>query len=123
MEELSVQKLEIESKGFKGHGGKRAGAGRPLGSPNKLTRPVRELAAAYGPDALYTLVEIMNHGESETARIAAAKELLDRGHGRPKTELEVNRRSIHVIVDRSGGRAENSTDVPARAIAIDGGGS
>ncbi len=116
-----MQELEIESRGFKGHGGKREGAGRPLGSPNKLTRPVRELAAAYGPDALYTLVEIMNHGESETARIAAAKELLDRGHGRPKTELEVNRRSIHVIVDRSGGCTENSVDIPVRALPGDGG--
>ena len=116
-----MQDLERESREINRHGGRRPGAGRPLGSPNKLTRPVRELAAAYGPDALNTLVEIMNHGESETARIAAAKELLDRGHGRPKTELEVNRRSIHVIVDRSGGRAENSADMPVRALPGDEG--
>jgi len=74
--------LEIKPE----HGGRRPGAGRPPGAPNKLNRPIRELAAQYGPDALGTLIEIMHEGQSEQARIMAAKELLDRGYGKPAHE-------------------------------------
>ena len=40
-----MQNPEKESNSIKLRGGRRPGAGRPLGSPNKLTRPLRELAA------------------------------------------------------------------------------
>jgi hypothetical protein len=40
------------------------------------------LAQKYTDDAIRTLSEIMLRGEMETARIAAARELLDRGHGK-----------------------------------------
>lgn len=36
--------------------------------------------------ALETLGEIMESAGSETVRLAAAREVLDRGHGRPKAE-------------------------------------
>ena len=80
-------------------GGRREGAGRPLGSPNRLTRPLKELASEYGPDALKTLVQIMNEGESEQARIAAAKELLDRGYGRPRPETDPKHEPLRIIID------------------------
>lgn len=88
---------------IKPRGGRREGAGRPKGVPNKLTRDIKVLASRYGPDALETLVRIMNEGESEQARIAAAKELLDRGFGRPAQALELTRgRELRVIVNRGG---------------------
>jgi len=88
---------------IKPRGGRRPGAGRKPGVPNRLTQDVKALAAQYGPDALETLVRIMNQGESEQARIAAAKELLDRGFGRPAQALELykGRSEVRVIVDRS----------------------
>ena len=68
-------------------GGKRPGAGRPKGVPNKATRDVREAAQKFTTEALLALAKIMRKGESEQARVAAARELLDRGHGKPKFEI------------------------------------
>jgi len=80
-------------------GGRRPGAGRKPGVPNKLTADVKALASEYGPEALQTLVHIMTEGESEQARIAAAKELLDRGFGKPSQQFEVNKKPrVTVIV-------------------------
>jgi hypothetical protein len=45
---------------------------------------VTELARQYAPEALAALVEIATQGESESARVAAATALLDRGYGRPQ---------------------------------------
>lgn len=70
-------------------GGKRPGAGRPKGSLNKATADIREAAQVYTGEALEKLAEIMRAGESEAARVAAIRELLDRGHGKPRQSLEV----------------------------------
>ena len=58
------------------------GKGRKKGVPNKATASLKELAREYTTEALTTLSSIMLQGESEPARIAAAKELLDRGYGK-----------------------------------------
>ena len=57
--------------------------GRKPGVPNKATRELKDLAQPYALEAIQTLREIMKHGETEAARVAAARELLDRGYGRP----------------------------------------
>jgi hypothetical protein len=81
---------EKESMKFKPRrGGVRLGAGRPKGVLNKATADVKAQAGHYSPDALKTLVDIMLHGESEQARIAASKEVLDRAHGRPRQEIDL----------------------------------
>ena len=78
------------------HGGMREGSGRPTGAVNKATSELKfnlsELARHYTNDALDALVEIMKSGQSDSARIAAATAILDRGCGRPTktTSLEVN---------------------------------
>ena len=78
------------------HGGIREGSGRPLGAANKATSELKlnlsELAREYTNDALDTLVEVMQSSQSDSARIAAATAILDRGYGRPtkNTALEVN---------------------------------
>ena len=93
---------EKESKEIKRRGGRREGAGRPAGAPNKLTRPLKELAAQYTEDSIHTLVALRDHAESEQVRLQAANSLLDRGHGRPRQELDLNGdKSITVIVQRS----------------------
>jgi hypothetical protein len=69
-------------------GGKREGAGRKRGVPNKVTLELGEAAREYTPQALKTLVNVCQKGQSESARVAAACALLDRGYGRPKQALE-----------------------------------
>ena len=61
--------------------------GRVSGTPNKNTAEIRTLAMQYGPAAVAALAEMAGlspgtRAEAETARIAALKELLDRGYGR-----------------------------------------
>ena len=61
--------------------------GRPKGSLNKATRDVKEAAQVYTKEALDTLVKVMRKGKSEQAVIAASREILDSGHGKPKFEV------------------------------------
>lgn len=63
--------------------------GRPRGAVNKATAEVRLLACQHTPDAIATLVHLMKRGQSEAARIMAARELLDRGHGKPREYHDV----------------------------------
>jgi hypothetical protein len=71
-----------------GLGGRRDGAGRKLGVPNKATREIKELAQVHGPAAigrlalLAGLVPGQPGAESEQAQIMACRELLDRGFGK-----------------------------------------
>lgn len=56
--------------------------GRQKGSLNKATAEVKTLAQQYGKESIDTLAKIMKEGESDASKIAAAKELLDRGYGK-----------------------------------------
>jgi hypothetical protein len=47
-------------------------------------KELRKAARAMSDLALQTLANIMNGGGQDTARLAAAREVLDRGHGKPK---------------------------------------
>jgi hypothetical protein len=71
-----------------GHGGRRVGAGRPPGSVNQSTIDAKarlsELARQHCGLALDVLARVAENGQSETARIAAACALLDRGFGKPR---------------------------------------
>lgn len=64
------------------HGGKREGAGRKEGVPNKATAEVRKLAQAHGPKAIKELARLATEAESEQARVSAIKEILDRAYGK-----------------------------------------
>lgn len=74
------------------HGGKRAGAGRPIGAKNKATNlecsSITELAKNFGERALRTLLDIAENSESDSARVSAAVALLNRGYGRPRLSAE-----------------------------------
>ena len=78
------------------------GAGRKLGSTNKATADIKALAQKHGPDAIAVLVDLamqaakvyrkdcphcgelveFEQERPEATRVAAVKELLDRGYGR-----------------------------------------
>ena len=83
-------------------GGKRPGAGRPPGAPNKISRPLKELAALEGEACIATLIELRDNGASEQVRLTAAGMLLDRGYGKPLQEHRVGDNKVTVIVDRRG---------------------
>jgi hypothetical protein len=85
-------------------GGKRQGAGRPVGSVNKNTADIRALAQSFGPDVVARLAHLALHAESEMAQIAAGRDLLDRGYGRAVQSLQ--------NLDRDG----NPSDGPMRVV-------
>lgn len=68
-------------------GGKRPGAGRPKGSLTAASLNIAVVARQHGPEAINTLYKIMMNGENDANRIAAAKELLDRGYGKAPQPL------------------------------------
>jgi hypothetical protein len=56
--------------------------GRKAGVPNKATREIKALAQSYGPAAIRELARLAKAADSETARVSAIKELLDRAYGK-----------------------------------------
>jgi hypothetical protein len=61
-------------------------SGNPGGRP-KGDGEIRELARQHTAAALAALVEICQDGENESARVAAANAILDRGWGKPAVPL------------------------------------
>jgi len=70
-------------------GGKRKGAGRPKGSTKKGTKldefNMMVRAQEYCEEMLEVLVDLARHSTSESTKLSAATQVLDRGHGRPGT--------------------------------------
>lgn len=64
-----------------------ADRGRPAGQPNMLTRQMKERAAFWGDKALEKIVNLVD-SENEQVSLAASRELLDRGFGKP-TQVQV----------------------------------
>jgi len=58
------------------------GPGRPPGARNKITSEIKALAQVHGAIAVAELARLATKAESEAARVAAIKELLDRGYGK-----------------------------------------
>jgi hypothetical protein len=56
--------------------------GNPGGRP-RIVGELRDLARAHAPAAIQELARLALKAKSETARIAAIRELLDRGFGKP----------------------------------------
>ena len=58
--------------------------GRKAGTLNKATASLQDLARVYTPQCVAVLAGIMNDPASpQAARVSAARELLDRGYGKP----------------------------------------
>lgn len=67
-----------------GRSGAKTG-GRTKGTPNKMTADVKEIAKGYGEEAIRLLVKMaQDDGVAPAARVAAIKEILDRGYGKSK---------------------------------------
>lgn len=70
------------------------GSGRKRGQVNKLTADVKALAQDYGPGAIETLGRLMREADSDAARIAACRELLDRAYGKATQHMQGNFQAI-----------------------------
>ena len=64
-------------------------SGNPGGRP-KVLADVQELARQYAPAAIVELARLALKAKNENARIAAIRELLDRGYGRSRQSMEVS---------------------------------
>lgn len=69
--------------------GERRG-GRRAGTPNKATADIKALAMQHAASAMTELARLATKAESEAARVAAIKELFDRGFGKAKQSLEID---------------------------------
>ena len=56
--------------------------GRRKGVPNKATQDIKAVARKYTPQAMETLVALLQREDSPAAQLGAARELLDRGYGK-----------------------------------------
>lgn len=76
--------------------------GRQKGTPNKATADIKALAQKHAPEAMRELARLATSAESEAARVAAIKELFDRGFGKarqPITGGEEEDRPLQVALD------------------------
>ena len=80
-------------------------SGNPGGRPKEIGH-VRDLARQHTAAAIRTLVEIMESGKTDSARAAAASELLSRGWGKPSLPIQTEPPQIIV------------TDEQAAAISV-----
>lgn len=113
-------------------GGARPGAGRPKkGHSRSLRLNALDLRAAIDappPDEVDTvaqrharrnidnLVKLLLYGESESAQIAAAKGILDRGYGKPAVEIGGDAAMLPFMLPPDGGHAPTvSAEVRAEA--------
>lgn len=67
--------------------GERRG-GRQAGTPNKATADVKAAARLHGQAAIKTLSRLMTEADSDQAKIAACKEILDRAYGKATQPIE-----------------------------------
>jgi len=75
----------MRSGAKKGH--PKAG-GRVAGTLNHLTVEIKELARIHGPTVIARLVELVRDTSGAVA-VAASRELLDRGYGKPPQSVAV----------------------------------
>ena len=56
--------------------------GRKAGTPNKTTKEVRDMAMSHADGAIELIIHLMNNSQSDSVRLSAARELLDRCCGK-----------------------------------------
>jgi hypothetical protein len=71
-------------------------SGNPGGRP-KVLRELQELARHHAPEVIAELARLVLKARSETARIAAGRELLDRGFGQARQSLEVTQPGENIV--------------------------
>lgn len=73
--------------------------GRAKGVPNRATADIKAAAQQYTTEAVEALATIMRDSESDAAKVAAIKEILDRGHGKARQSMDIDA-NLALDVDR-----------------------
>lgn len=95
--------VEKQSKSISRRGGKRPGSGRPKGRKDAKTLEIEAAAKRYAGDMLKALVHVAKKSKSDSARVAAAIAVLDRGYGRPHQAVALtdpDGNTLEVLVKR-----------------------
>lgn len=112
-------------------GGKRPGAGRkPVGHVkpsamselNKISAlatpapdEIDGVAQKHARDAIEALVKLLFYGASEAAKITAAKEILDRGYGKPAVEIGGDAAMLPFMMAPAAATTSTSSDIRTEA--------
>jgi hypothetical protein len=99
--------------------GERRG-GRAKGVPNKATADIKMLAQPYGAPAVAELARLAGIGDgpgaaNEATRVAALRELLDRGFGRATTVLAGDGEAPPVVISFEWAKATSAVVTDAAA--------
>lgn len=65
------------------------------------------------------LVELRDHAEAEQVRLAAANRLLDRGHGKPRQEIDLSDDGKLTIIVNRGGRVLDAQPVQLEGMGVE----
>lgn len=71
--------------------------GRKKGTPNKATAEIKAAAQLHGPAAIAELAKLMRKHRSGMVRVAAAREILDRGYGKATQPLSSDPESPLIV--------------------------
>lgn len=107
-------------------GGARPGAGRPKGSKNKVPGHVRELAREYSDEAVSELARLAGampgaktgKARSESARVMAIKELLDRAWGKSTQAVSGTIAVVTITAEKLDGLSDDELAVLERAYPV-----
>ena len=79
--------------------------GRRAGTPNKATAEIKDIARVHGPAAIAELWKLAKGAESDAAKVAALKEILDRGYGKATQPLEHGGTLLEEMLERLSARS------------------
>jgi hypothetical protein len=97
-------------------------SGNPGGMPKGVAE-VKRLAQTHTADAIGALVRVLKTGESESAIVAAATALLDRGFGKPTQHIEADvRQSLVSILAGLGAGQEDAPEMEGERPSLRDGG-
>jgi hypothetical protein len=75
---------------------RKGSSGNPGGRP-KVLAELQELARSHAPEVIAELARVAVRARNENARIAAGRELLDRGYGRARQSMEVSLPEVDIV--------------------------
>ena len=73
---------------------------------SRKPKDLKDEAGRYAGEALLALLDLMRNSSSDPVRVAAARELLDRAHGKPKAESGEGGESLQDMVRAAFERGE-----------------
>lgn len=88
----------MESDGRKNNGG-HSTKGRAGRKPKDQEQRIRDLVSPYIPDAIQTVVKILQTAERDSDRLSAARLLIEYGYGKPQQNVDVKSDGQHLFMN------------------------